>query len=210
MKKAFLFGFMATIVVFFSACNAYNEISSTADPKVNFAQYKTFAWLSDKADTTNSPYNNEIIRDNIRNYFSKEMSDRGFKVNVEHPDLLCELVVQNEPHTIRRVYRDNYYYTPYYVRSRYYFPYERRYYYLYYPDFYYSNPRPRVVMDRHINNTVTLNIVDAKARKLLWTGSVEADIYDPAVIQKDIHPAIIKLMKRFPVKPIENAVAMAH
>ena len=135
------------------------------------------------------------------------MSDRGFNVHLEQPDLLLELVVKNEPHTVQQVYRGNYYDNRYYYRSRYYSPYERNYYYTRYPNYYYTNPRPQVVIDTHINNSVTLNIVDAQARKLLWSGSVQADIYDPKVIQQDIHPAVIKLMKEFPVKPIVNTVA---
>jgi hypothetical protein len=210
MKKVILFGFLGVMIALFGACNAYNQIHSTVDSKANFSKYKTFAWLADKADTTNSPYNNEIIRNNIRNYFSKEMSDRGFNVNIEQPDLLLELVVTNESHTIRRVYRDNnYYYNRYYYRSRYYSPYDRRYYYRHFPNYYYSNPHYHVYTDTHMDNTVTLNMVDAKERKLLWTGTVQADIYDPSVIQQDIHPAIIKLMKRFPVKPIEH-IATIH
>jgi hypothetical protein len=209
MKKVFLFGLFGTLIVLFSACNVYTQINSTTDPKANFLKYKTFAWLADKADTTNSPYNNEIIRNNIRNYFSKEMSDRGYTVYTEQPDLLLELTIKNEPHTIRQVYRGNYNYSRYYFRSIYYSPFERQYYYTHYHRYFYTSPYPQVVTDAHINNAVTLNIIDAKERKLLWSGSVEADIYDPSVIQKDIHPAIIKLMKLFPVTPIKPIEAIA-
>jgi Domain of unknown function (DUF4136) len=199
MKKISFFGFV--LMTLLSACNVYNQINSTVDPTVNFDKYKTFAWLPDKADTVNSPYNNEIIRNNIRNYFSKEMTNRGFQADVEHPDLLLELGVKNEPHTIRRVYDDAYYYNRYYFRSIYYSPFARRYYYVFYPNYFYTNPYPRVEFDSHINNSVTLSVIDADGHKLLWVGSVQADIYDPSIIQKDIHPAIIKLMKEFPVKP---------
>lgn len=204
MKKVIFFGFMSMLIVFVSACNVYTEINSTTDPNANFAKYKTFAWLEDKADTANSPYNNEIIRNNIRNYFSKELSDRGFQVNIEQPDLLLELDVKNAPHTVKHIYRDDYYYNRYYYRSLYYSPFERRYYYRTYPNYSYSSPNRRIIIDKHINNSVTLNIVDVKGGKLLWTGTVEADIYDPKVIQEDIHPAVIKLMKLFPVKPIQS------
>jgi Domain of unknown function (DUF4136) len=209
MKKVFLIGLLGAMVALFSACNAYTHINSTTDSKANFLKYKTFAWLADKADSANSPYNNEIIRNNIRNYFSKEMSDRGYVVHTEMPDLLLELTIKNEPHTVRQVYRGHYNYSRYYFRSIYYSPFERQYYYTYYHQYYYASPYPQVVTDTHINNSVTLNIIDAKERQLLWSGSVEADIYDPSVIQKDIHPAIIKLMKLFPVTPIKPNAAIA-
>jgi Domain of unknown function (DUF4136) len=210
MKKVFLFGLFGAMIALFSACNAYTQINSTTDPKANFLKYKTFAWLADKADSSNSPYNNDIIRNNIRNYFSKEMSDRGYTVNTEQPDLLLELAVKNEPHTIRQVYYPKSRYNRYYFRSIYFSPFERQYYYTHYHNYYYTSRYPQIYTDTHINNSVTLNIVDAKERQLLWSGTVEADIYDPSVIQKDIHPAIIKLMKLFPVKLIKPIEAIAQ
>ena len=64
-----------------------------------------------------------------------------------------------------------------------------------------------MVTETHMNNAVTFNVVDAKLKKLVWTGTVGADIYDPSVIEQDIHPAIIKLMERFPLKPLDKAIA---
>jgi Domain of unknown function (DUF4136) len=203
--------FLSYLLVLMSSCNAYTDIYSTTSPDAKFSKYKTFAWLTDKADTVNSPYNNEIIRNNIRNYFSKAMSDRGFQVDTENPDMLLELVVKNTPHTtVTRTYDDNYYrYHRYYYRSVYYSPFRNRYYYTWYPNYVYMRPPAfSNYTDTHMNNSVVLNVVDAKEKKLLWVGSVEADIYDPSVIERDIHPAIEKLMARFPVKPLDKTVAM--
>jgi hypothetical protein len=208
MKKL---AFLSLIMLIIASCNVYTDIYSTTSPDAKFSKYKTFAWLTDKADTTNSPYNNEIIRNNIRNYFSKAMSDRGFQVETENPDLLLELVVKNAPHTVKyRNYNDNYYYSQrYYYRSVYYSPFRNRYYYTWYPNYMYTRPNSfSTFTDTHMNNSVTLNVVDAKEKKLLWIGSVEADIYDPSVIERDIHPAVEKLMMRFPVKPLDKSVVM--
>lgn len=211
MKKALLFSAMSLLLLFaIVGCNVYSNIYSTVDKDTNFSQYKKFAWLNDKADTTNTPYNNEIIRNNIRNYFSKEMSDRGLAVDVDNPDLLLELAVKNTPHRVRQTYDDRYYYSHrYYYRSRYYSPYRNRYYYVWGPSFRYGFPNGRTVVDEtHMDNAVTLNVVDAKLKKLVWTGTIEADIYDPSVIEQDIHPAITKLMERFPIKLIDKAYAL--
>ncbi|MFX8445413.1 DUF4136 domain-containing protein, partial [Acinetobacter baumannii] len=62
---------------------------------VDFTKYKTFAWLPDKSDTNNTRYNNEIIRNNIRNYFGQCISDRGYTFDAESPDLLLQLVITN-------------------------------------------------------------------------------------------------------------------
>ena len=61
-----------------SGCSTYSNIYSDYDRSADFTKYKTFAWLPDKADTVNTPYNNEIIRNNIRNYFGQCMSDRAY------------------------------------------------------------------------------------------------------------------------------------
>jgi Domain of unknown function (DUF4136) len=211
MKKILLFPALTLILLFtIVGCNVYSKFYSTVDKDTNFKNYKTFAWLSDKADTTNTPYNNEIIRNNMRNYFSKEMSDRALTVDVENPDLLLELVIKNTPHKIRQTYDDRYYYSHrYYYRSRYYSPYRNRYYYVLQPRFtYFPSSNSRIVTEEtHMDNAVTLNVVDAKLKKLVWTGTIEADIYDPSVIEQDIHPAITELMERFPLKLAGKAFA---
>lgn len=209
MKKTIFCSSLIVLALFIFGCNVYTDFQSTTDKDTNFLKYTSFAWLPDKADTLNTPYNNEIIRNNIRNYFSKEMSDRSLKVNVEKPDLLLELVIKNTPHTVRQTYNDRYYYSNrYYYRSRYYSPYRNRYYYDWYPNFIYTYPPYRTtVTETHMDNSVTLNVVDAKLKKLVWTGTAKADIYDPSVIEHDIHPAIIKLMERFPIKSNERAFA---
>lgn len=211
MKKYIFYSILlvAALVANFG-CNAYTDIQATADKDANFSKFKSFAWLPDKADTANTPYNNEIIRNNIRNYFSKEMSDRGLKVDTENPDLLLEIAITNTPHRVWQTYNDRYYYSNrYYYRSRYYSPYRNRYYYERYPQYMYDNPMgyQRRVPETHIDNSITFNVVDAKMKRLAWTGTIGADIYDPSVIQHDIHPAIIKLMERFPIKITDKAVA---
>jgi Domain of unknown function (DUF4136) len=210
MKKILLFSAI-TFILFFAivGCNVYSNIYSTVDKDTNFSNYKKFAWLNDKADTTNTPYNNEIIRNNMRNYFSKEMSDRALTVDVDNPDLLLELAIKNTPHKVRQTYDNRYYYSHrYYYRSRYYSPYRNRYYYVWGPSFSYVYPNSRTTVDEtHMDNAVTLNVVDAKLKKLVWTGTIEADIYDPSVIEQDIHPAITKLMERFPIKLTNKAYA---
>mgnify|MGYP003425293804 FL=1 len=55
----------------------------------------------------------------------------------------------------------------------------------------------------YVKGTITINMYDRKLKKLVWTGSAEGDIYDPRYIQFDVHPAIDRIMKKFPVKSVE-------
>ncbi|HUC83086.1 MAG TPA: hypothetical protein VMR70_19410 [Flavisolibacter sp.] len=63
-----IFSAMA-VVLLLNSCSTYTKIYSDYDRTMDFTKYKTFAWLPDKADTASSPDNNEIIGNNIPNYF---------------------------------------------------------------------------------------------------------------------------------------------
>ena len=209
MKSLILF---LIIVLAISSCSTYTKVYSDYDRSADFTTYKTFAWLPDQADTTNSPYNNEIIRNNIRNYFGQCMSDRAYSFNAEEPDILMQLVITNAKKTSERITTSNpnlYYYRPYYFGSVYYQPYPFGYYYRYYPSYHYS---PSLVYSgvtttqkvEYVNGAITLNLIDRKQNKLIWSGTAEGDIYDPSVISKDLHPAVHSILGQYPVKPLAN------
>lgn len=204
MKKTL---FILTIVALFAACSStYNTVYSDYGRSVDFTKFKTFAWLPDKADTINSPYNNEIIRNNIRNYFGLCMSDRAYKVDLENPDLLLQIVITNskKERTVSTL-PSTYYYRPYYYGSYYYSPYRFGYYYNRNPSFGYgySGGLATTQKQEYVNGAITLNFIDAKTKKLVWSGTAEGDIYDPSQISKNIHPAVHNILDQYPVKPLE-------
>lgn len=197
---------IAVTALLAAGCSTYTKIYSDYDRSADFAKYKTFAWLPDKADTANTPYNNEIIRNNIRNYFGQCMSDRGYSFDTENPDILMQLVIINtKKERVSTSYPYNYYYRPYYLGSYYYHPYSFGYYYRYYPSYSgygywggYSSTQKTEYMD----GAITLNFIDKTSNKLVWTGTAEGDIYDPAMISHDLHPAVHSIINQYPVKPI--------
>lgn len=203
MKHTFLILIAITLTA--GSCSTYAKVYSDYDRSADFSKYKTFAWLPDKADSNNTPYNNEIIRNTIRNYFGRCMSDRGYSFNAENPDVLMQLVITNaKKERVVTTYPPSYYYRPYYYGSFYYNPYSFGYYYRYYPFYGYSygsgfSTTPKV---EYVNGSITLNLIDTKSRKLIWTGTAEGDIYDPAVIERDIHPAAHSILDDYPVKPL--------
>lgn len=208
MKNTFFILIAITLVI--SSCSTYTKVYSDYDRSTDFSQYKTFAWLPDKADTNNTPYNNEIIRNNIKNYFGQCMSDRGYSFNAENPDVLMQLVITNAKRTkTLPSYSSIYYYKPYYYGSYYYHPYPFGYYYRYYPSYTYSSVigYPNTIRTEYVNGAIRLNFIDTKSKNLIWTGTAEGDIYDPAVIEKDLHPAVHSILKQYPVKPL---IARSH
>jgi hypothetical protein len=77
MRKPIIIAIAALVL---NDCNAYNNFYSDYDKSADFSKYKTFAWLPNKADTSNGAYNNKIIRNNIRNYFRQCTSGRGYSL----------------------------------------------------------------------------------------------------------------------------------
>ena len=205
MKKDIWIAAIVAVIVLIGCSSTYNAVSTDYDRTVDFSKFKTFAWLPDKADNTNTPYNNEIIRNNIRNYFGQCMSDRGYSFDTENPDVLMQLVITNsKKERILPSYSSIYYYRPYYYGSYYYHPYPFTYYYRYYPSYGYSSAigYPSSQKVEYVNGTITLNFIDRKSKKLIWTGTAEGDIYDPGMMNKDLHPAVHRILDQYPVKSL--------
>jgi hypothetical protein len=196
------------IAMLFGCKDSYNEVSSEYDKSVDFTKYKTFSWLPDVADTINSPYNNDIIRNNIRNYFGLCMSDRGYSFDAENPDLLMQLIITNTKKD--RPISDHsasYYYSPYYYGSYYYSPYPYGYYYndhgLNGNDDYGRNSEYRRTYNQtYVNGSITLTFIDRKTNKVVWRGTAEGDIDNPSDINKDLHPAVHGIIDEYPVKSL--------
>jgi Domain of unknown function (DUF4136) len=189
---------------FISGCSMYPEVYTSSDNTIDFNKYKTFAWLPDRTDTLNSPYNNEIIRNNLRNYVGQCLAERGYKLNLDTPDVLVQAIIK---HSVERKevyfssYPWTYYYNPYYLGSIYYFPYGWNYYYhwhhMYYmpSDYYVSTVEFR-------EGSITINLIDRRENKLVWSGTARGNIYDPSYINRSIHPAVEAILSKYPIAPI--------
>jgi len=192
-------------LLFFS-CGIYTAISVQSDAGTDFTKYQTFAWLHDDVDTTNSPYNNQIIRNNIRNYFGKCFAERGFNVNLDTPDVLLQVMIVNQKKSREISYYAQpmyYYYSRYYFGSDYYSPYPFNYYYHQLNVFCYPFGYCTEKID-YVEGAITLNVIDRKENKLVWSGTAKGDIYDASFINRNIHPAVQSIMKKFPVKQIDG------
>lgn len=204
MKKYFLVIFGVSVLL--THCSIYTEISVTTDKTVDLSAYKTFAWLPDKADTANSPYNNEVIRNNLKNYFGKEMTARGYTVELDTPDVLLQVTIVNkkrEKEIRYTAYPRAYYYCNYYYCSMYYSPYPYDYYYRHYTNYCYAMGYCKEAI-QYVEGSITLNVIDRRTNKLVWAGTAKGDIYDPAYINRNIHPAVESIMKNFPVQIIDK------
>jgi hypothetical protein len=199
MKNISLF-LIAFLAISLTSCHLYTKIYTISDPAVDFSKYKTFAWLPDNTDTSSLPYNNSIIHNNIRNYFGKSFAERGYNFNTTNPDVLLRISVIDKPKEktiVHEQYQQPYYYQRYYMGSSFYYPYSFNYYYQAPSGFYTEK------ID-YLEGSISLEVFDRKTNKLIWTGTAKGDIYDPAYISSNIHPAVCSIMKKYPVKPIKK------
>ncbi len=187
------------------SCGVYNDISVDCDSMKDLSQYNTFAWLPDVRDTVDSPYNNEVIRNNLKNYFGRNLAERGFSVCLDTPDVLLRIVIVNNPKVLTIIHPPRpfrYYYAPYYYKSDYYSPYPQDYYYSYSE---YCTPHGYCTEKiNYVEGSITLQVIERVQSKIIWSCTAKGDIYDPVYINRSIHPAVINIMKKFPAKPIHQ------
>jgi hypothetical protein len=229
------------ILLAVSGCGLYSVVSTDKDDTADFTKYTTFAWLPDK-DNSNNTLNNQIIRNNIKNYFTHELVDNyGFTANTDAPDVLVEFTVtvanktKTEEHPVTGTvpnygnYNNNtpnystgypYNNNPYgqnpYSQNQYYTPQPNPYNYNGYNNNNmnsYNNTqnsgyRYQTTYARETHNytesSITINMIDRKRNELVWTSTAQADIYesDNQNVQNDIHPAVHKMLKTFPLKQV--------
>jgi hypothetical protein len=53
----------------------------------------------------------------------------------------------------------------------------------------------------YIRGAITVNVIDRKQNKFIYTATLEADLYDPSTMQRELHPAVHTLLANYPVKP---------
>jgi hypothetical protein len=224
------------LLLFAAGCSLYSVVSTDKDETTDFIKYKTYAWLPDK-DNSNNSLNNQIMRNNIKNYFSHELIDNySFEVNIDTPDVLMEVTVtlanktRIEEHPVTNTvpnYSSNYSYgypyqnNPYpqnpHSQNPYYTPQPNQYNYNGYNNnnYNYNNNsyngyryQTTYVKEQHnyTESSVTINMIDRLRNELVWTSTAQADIYseNPEYVKSELHPAVHKMMKYFPIKKVEK------
>lgn len=216
MKKIIL---IALPILFTMGCDLYSVVSSDRDNTTDFTKYKTYAWLPDK-DNSNNTLNNQIMRNNIKNYFTHELVDNyGFTANKDAPDVLMEFrvtvinKVKTEEHPVTSTVPNYSYGYPYQTNPYSQNPYSQYPYYTPQPNPYnyngYNNGyryQTTYVKEKHnyTESGITINMIDRSRNELVWTGTALANIYDESTeyVKGQMHPAVDKLMKYFPIKPV--------
>ncbi len=184
------------LAVLLSGCSSYRYYAVSNEP-LQSGKYQTFAWIPDGDAKSSALYNNDIATDKIVNAASKEMENRGFKLQNSEPDLLLRFTAKVTRNV--KEYQEPVYYNPPAVRLPRvaYYNGRRAYYYTY------VNPMPIYVGERERTvrvkeNSIMLDIIDRKTSKVVWRGWAEGELNNPQKAIEEIPAVIAGIFKKLP------------
>ena len=193
MTRTAILLFTIAVAFIITGCNVYRKVTVNGDRSFDYSQYSTYAWLPNTDSTANSKYDNSTIRNSTHHFFNHCMRQREYKVDTLAPDLLFKLEWVNIPKafdyaeigsvpTWKQDFIDNWYHDDFAALDSEDIDYE-------------------LMTKEFAYGAIILNIFDRKEKRLLWRGVAEGNIYDAEKIYDDLHPAVHRMMKYFPIKP---------
>ena len=195
---------LLALLQFLIGCNVYREVEITRVKSVDFSSYRSYAWLPDMdGKGVISDFDNDFIRNQNRNYFGHCMKERDIELDTLNPDLLLQVEWLSQP---REVYLPDPLVRPEFYDDIYYNA----------PSLYLYHGIPAIgdqwgnyqFQDRveYAHGGAKLTVLDRHTNEIVWIGLAQGDLYDPKLLHRHLHPAIHKMMKRFPIKKTENKI----
>lgn len=175
------FLFLVGLVSFFS-CNAIRVLPDESAPGVNWQEKKTFGFyeVTASGDTITAQFAAGIA--DLKQAIAAEMKQRGYEQVAERPDWLINIgvVVKEQVQTRQTDFRTDG--APRYIGQR-----------------NYTWKSETVEVGRYREGTVSVHVVDAVRKELLWRGAVQGVIPDKTSDRAAAaSTAMRQLMERFP------------
>jgi hypothetical protein len=185
------------LLIFISTGCSSVQIFSDFDRTADFSKYKTYAWLPKSDSIQDLFHDNPIMEKNLKFYVNNEMTARGYKVDINYPDLLIEyhtMIERKQQIVNNPVYSNpaNTYYGPY--------PYNR--YNRPYP--YGFNNTPYItgyttqVIDYN-EGTLVIDVIDRKQNQHIWRGWSVGTVSDMNNLETVIEKDIKRIFKKYPL-----------
>ncbi|WP_339790150.1 DUF4136 domain-containing protein [uncultured Imperialibacter sp.] len=193
-----LVGIVAVVV----SCNVYKEVQVFQNKEVDFGQYKSFAWLPETDQPGDTATADDFIRKRTRNYFRHCISQRALRPDTVNPQLLLSIEWLSHSREINL--------PPIYDLPEFF---DVGYYYGPAPDYTgrkltskagHSNLYLKPESFQYIHGGVKFTVIDRQTNQVIWEGVAQGDLYGEKVIYEDLHPAIHKMMRKFPLEVLEN------
>jgi hypothetical protein len=180
MKKYAIF----FLFILLTSCSGVKVLNVETGENVDFAKYKTFDFykLSASGDTISKLYTARI--DLLKEAISAELSKRGFTQSAGNTDMLVNIgiKIKEEVQTRTTDWRTDG--APKYIGQR-----------------NYSWKSEDVEVGRYREGTVSLHLVDAGAKKMVWKGAIQGVVPEKnSNVQEAIQNAMKELFEKFPVE----------
>ncbi len=187
MKKVILKTVLVASVLVMTGCASQPRISSQARVGSDFSSYKTYAWVSPLA-TDRAGYST-IITSQFKTAVQAQMAARGYTFDANNPDLLVNFFSNTESRT-----------------EAYSSPSMNMGYYGYRGGYAYGMGFPMygggVETRNYKVGTVSIDVVDAKRKELIWEGALEGTLSSKAMQNPGgaIQSAVGQIFTQFPVQ----------
>jgi hypothetical protein len=165
------------------------SVQTDFDPKADFTALKTYSWYNAEQPKEGDPrLDNPLLDQRVRSTVETVLNAKGYVKDDVNPDfwLVYHAAVSKEIGTTTTTSSSTYggYYGWYYVSS----------------PVWVETP----TMYTYNQGTLILDIVDAKAEKLIWRGSAQANVDNPETQQQRknlMNEAVNGMLSKFPPKP---------
>lgn len=177
-----------TFLVLTSSCAP--RVTVNQNSKADFSKYRTFTWMDSDVKAGQNPlYYNQIATENVENTMSNVLQEKGFKETTTKPDLLIgyHFFVENKTQTVA---------TP----SPVYGPYMGwgRWGYGGWGPGWWGWGGQQYTQQQYQAGTLVVDMVDARTRKLVWRGSVQNAVGDPARIAAQLQKEAERIIEKVP------------
>lgn len=169
------------------------RVTVDRNSQVNFNKYKTFAWMDSDVKAGQNPlFYNELATQGVENTMSSVLQEKGLTPNESNPDLLVgyHFFVEDKTQTVPRTV------TPLYGP----FLGWGRWGYGGWAPGYWGWGGQQYVQQQYKSGTLVVDMVDARTHKLVWRGSVENAVANPANITAQLTKEADRIITKFPVQ----------
>ena len=179
-------GAALAIVALLAACATGPRVRTDADPNANFAQYRTWDWYSPIAMEQHgySTWMSERVKADIE----REMTARGYRRATTSPDLRVnfQAAVAERTAVSTMPRSDVTWLWSYRART-----------YVAVPVWY-----DQTQVSRYTEGTLTVDLVDARSNRLVWTGDAIGRVMarDPAQRAAQIDQSVAAIFARYPYR----------
>ncbi|HYW35317.1 MAG TPA: DUF4136 domain-containing protein [Balneolaceae bacterium] len=203
MKKIKYLTFIL-VATLLAGCAGTSAVITDHKRGISFNQYKTYYWANEftkEAGNEHPLLYNSLIQTRLKNAIQNQMSNRGFTLSSDNPDLLVNAKVIAKSRDVSTIdYYPDYYY-PFYYRD--YYPYYGgRFYYPgfgrwfgYYYDF---DGSAQVTTTKKITGSLVIQLIDQQNHQLIWQGYLNDALHTSTKDKsKELNNAVERIFAKF-------------